>query len=183
VTSRRKVVVYVATSVDGYIARADGDVGWLERKEASGDYGLRAFLRTIDTIVWGRTTYEFALAHGGLGIFGSQVDHYVFTAVDRRDTYEKVEFVHEPVREFVARLRARPGKNVWLMGGARIIGSFLDASAVDEFMIHVIPTLIGEGIPLSAPVPRTVGLSLVSTRRYPDGVVRLTYQVVRKKGG
>jgi len=176
----RRIVAYIATSADGYIARPDGDVRWLERKDASGDYGLKTFLRSIDTIVWGRTTYEFALAHGGLGIFGQHLRHFVFTTGKRPEPHPGVEFVNEPVRDFVARLRSRKGKNVWLMGGARIIASFLDAGVVDEFMIHVIPVMIGEGIPLVAPAKRSVGLSLSSVRKYPDGVVRLTYDVPRR---
>lgn len=175
----RKVVVYIATSADGYIARSDGDVGWLEREGAAGDYGLKRFLRSIDTIVWGRTTYEFALRHGGLAIFGKSIRHYVFTARGGAPRQMGAEFVNEPVTEFVQRLRLKPGKNIWLMGGARIIASFLDEGMVDEFMIHVIPVLIGEGIPLASPRPRTVPLIQESTRTYADGVIRLTYRTGR----
>lgn len=75
------------------------------------------------------------------------------------------------------RLRATPGKNIWMMGGASLIGSFLDAGSIDEFIIHVIPVLIGDGTPLIAPRHRTVPLTLRSSRRYADGVVRLHYAV------
>jgi riboflavin biosynthesis pyrimidine reductase len=68
-----------------------------------------------------------------------------------------------------------------MMGGAGIIGSFLDAGAIDEFVIHVIPTFIGEGIPLIAPKRRTVLLKLLSIKKYPDGVVRLHYAVLRTR--
>jgi dihydrofolate reductase len=172
----RKAVVYIATSADEYIARSDGDVGWLERKSAAGNYGLKRFLRSIDTIVWGRTTYEFALRHGGLAIFGKSIRNYVFTARGGVPPQMDVEFVNEPVAEFVQRLCSKSGKNIWLMGGARIIASFLDEGMVDQFMIHVIPVLIGEGIPLASPRPRTVPLILESTRTYADGVIRLSYR-------
>lgn len=90
-----------------------------------------------------------------------------------------VEFVSGPVKAFAQRLRAMPGKHIWMMGGAGLIGSFLDAGEIDEFDIHVIPVFIGEGIPLVAPRHRDVLLHLRSSKKYPDGVVRLRYQVPR----
>jgi dihydrofolate reductase len=81
------------------------------------------------------------------------------------------------VKPFAQRLRAMPGKQIWMMGGGSLIASFLDAGEIDEFDIHVIPTLIGEGIPLVAPRHRDVPLRLHSSRKYPDGVVRLHYQL------
>jgi dihydrofolate reductase len=91
-----------------------------------------------------------------------------------------VQFVSEPVKEFAQRLRATPGKNVWMMGGGELIASFLDAGEIDEFDIHVIPTFIGEGIPLIARRHRDVALHLQSADKYPDGMVRLRYEVVRE---
>ena len=85
----------------------------------------------------------------------------------------------EPVKEFAQRLRATPGKDIWMMGGGGIIASFLEAGELDEFIIHVIPTFIGEGIPLIAPHKMSVELSLLATHRYEDGVVKLHYKVDR----
>ena len=90
-----------------------------------------------------------------------------------------MKFVSEPVKTFAQRLRATPGKHIWMMGGGELIASFLDAGEIDEFDIHVIPTFIGEGIPLVAPRHRDVSLHLRSLRKYPDGVVRLCYEVAR----
>jgi dihydrofolate reductase len=92
-----------------------------------------------------------------------------------------VTFVHEPVTGFAARLRAQKGKNIWMMGGAGLIASFLDAGAIDEFSIHMIPIIIGEGIPLIEPGRREVRLALISVRRFPDGVVHLHYRVLPRK--
>jgi dihydrofolate reductase len=88
-----------------------------------------------------------------------------------------VEFVNEPIKAFAARLRSIKGKDVWMMGGAGIIGSFLDAGEIDEFVISVIPTFIGEGIPLIAAGRRTVPLELMACTKFPDGVVQLHYAV------
>jgi len=179
---KRKIIVYIATSADGFIARTDGSVDWLDRPSPKGNYGMGAFYKSIDTILWGRKTCDMALDFQKKGVPGSAFDtnvkNYVFT---RRPVQpgvpEGVEFVNEPIKAFTNRLRKQKGKNIWMMGGASIIGSFLDEAEIDDFMIHVIPTFIGEGIPLIAPGRRTVPLKLISCTKFPDGVVKLHYTV------
>jgi dihydrofolate reductase len=179
-TGSRKIIVYIATSVDGYIARKDGNVDWLNRPRPAGDYGMGAFLKTIDTIVWGRKTYDMAAGFskkgGGLG-YGSKIKNYVFTHHPPTATVSGVEFITEPVSFFAQSLKAASGKDIWIMGGAGIVGSFLDAGQIDEFMIHVVPTIIGEGIPLVAPARRLIPLTLKSSESFSDGVVCLHYAV------
>ena len=181
---RRKIIVYIATSADGYIARPDGDVEWLNRRPRTVDYGMRAFYPTIDTILWGRKTYDWVLDYykergrkGGM--FDTKLANYVFSRKPPKRETPGVAFVSEPVKAFARRLRATPGKHIWMMGGGDLIASFLDAGEIDEFDIHVIPTLIGEGISLVAPRHRDVPLRLRSSRKYSDGVVRLRYEVSR----
>ncbi|MBI4539767.1 MAG: dihydrofolate reductase [Gemmatimonadetes bacterium] len=182
-TSERKIIVFIATSADGYIARPDGDVKWLDRPRTAGDYGMGAFLRSVDTILWGRKTYDKALEFGESGGgFGENLRNYVFTHRPTAAPPPGVEFVNEPIAAFAKRLRGTPGKNIWMMGGGGIIASFLDQGEIDEFVIHVVPTFIGEGIPLIAPRHRLVSLRLLSSRRYADGVVRLHYAVERQAG-
>lgn len=181
---RRKIIVYIATSADGYIARPDGDVEWLNRRPRTVDYGMREFYPTIDTILWGRKTYDWLLSYYRKrgkkeGMFDTKLANYVFSRRPRKRVAPGVEFVSEPVKAFAQRLRATPGKHIWMMGGGELIASFLDAGEIDEFDIHVIPVLIGEGIPLVAPRHRDVPLHLRSSRKYPDGVVRLRYEVIR----
>jgi dihydrofolate reductase len=180
---RRKIIVLIATSADGYIARPDGGVEWLDRPLPKGNYGMSAFLKSIDTILWGRKTYEVALGFtGGRGVgFGSRVKNYVFSRRPPKSHTPDVEFVREPIRSFAKHLRAAPGRDVWMMGGGGLIASFLDAGEIDEFVIHVIPTMIGKGIPLVAPRHRNVPLRLLSARRFSDGVVRLHYSVGRRQ--
>ncbi|MGC1646351.1 MAG: dihydrofolate reductase family protein [Candidatus Sulfotelmatobacter sp.] len=141
---KRKIIVYIATSADGFIARLDGSVDWLDRPRPKGNYGMGAFYKSIDTVLWGRK----AAAPAG------------------------VEFVSEPIKAFATRLREKKGRDIWMMGGAGIIASFLDDGEIDEFMIHVIPKFIGEGIPLIALGRRTVPLELVSCTKFTDGVVK-----------
>ena len=181
-TSRRKIIVYIATSADGYIARPDGDITWLNRRPRTFDYGMRAFYPTIDTILWGRKTYDWVLDYYRNkgrkgGAFDTKLANYVFSRQPRPRVAPGVEFVSEPVKPFAQRLRAMPGKHIWMMGGGELIASFLDAGEIDEFDIHMIPTFIGQGIPLVAPRHRDVPLRLRSARKYPDSVVRLRDEV------
>jgi dihydrofolate reductase len=177
----RKIIVYIATSADGYIARPNGDVDWLNRRPHKYDYGMRAFYRSIDTILLGRKTYDWALAyqrkHPGASIFDKNVANYVFSSKPPKKVAPGAEFVTEPLKTFAQRLRKSPGKHIWMMGGGELIASFLDAGEINEFDIHVIPVFIGKGIPLIAPRHRDIPLRLLSARKYPDGVVRLRYEL------
>ena len=180
----RKTIVYVATSADGYIARPDGDVEWLNRRPDDIDYGMKAFYPTIDTILWGRKTYDWLLDYfrqrgRTKGLFDTNVANYVFSRKPPKKPATGVQFVSEPVKAFARRLRETPGKHIWLMGGGGLIASFLDAGEIDEFDIHVIPVFIGKGIPLVAPRHRDIGLRLRSSTKFRDGVVRLRYEVLR----
>jgi dihydrofolate reductase len=178
----RKIIVHIATSADGFIARKDGGIDWLDRPVPKGvDYGLAAFYKSIDTILYGRKTYDVAVKFVADGIeipHDAGVRNYVFS---RRRSPKKIlpgfEFVKEPIKKFVKNLRAQKGKDIWMMGGGGIVGSFLDEGEIDEFVISVIPVFIGEGIPLIAPRHRTIPLKLVSTKKFSDGVVQLHYAV------
>lgn len=143
----RKIIVYIAVSADGYIARSDGDVEWLNRPRIRGNYGIAEFYKSIDTILWGRKTAGF----GKNARFDAKVKNYIFSHHPPKSNPPGAEFVREPIAAFAKRLRKATGKEIWMMGGAGIIASFLDANQIDEFMIHVIPTLIGEGIPQVPP--------------------------------
>jgi dihydrofolate reductase len=181
--AKRKIIVEVAISADGYIARPDGDVEWLNRR-ARRDYGMKAFYRTIDTILMGRKTYDWALAYWKKagkkdGMFDTKVANLVFSRKPPKRVVPGVQFVREPIKAFVRRLRSKPGKHIWMMGGGELIASFLDAGEIDEFNIHVVPTFIGKGIPLIAPRHRDINLRLRSSKKYPDGVVELRYEVAR----
>jgi dihydrofolate reductase len=176
----RKIIALLAISADGFIARKDGAVDWLDRPETGRDYGMGKFFKSIDTIIWGRKTYDMVVRFEKEGkAYPSMagVKNYVFSRNPPKKVLPGFEFVAEPIKKFADRLRAQKGKDIWMMGGAGIIGSFLDAGGIDEFVINVIPTLIGEGIPLIAPRRRTVQLKLLSLKKFPDGVVRLHYAV------
>ena len=176
-TNRRKVIVHIGTSADGYIARPDGDLEWLTSRPApAGFYGMNAFMKSIDTKLLGRKTYEMSLRMGAK--FGAGSRTIVFSRqAPPPDAPSGVEFVSGAIGPFVTRLREHPGKDIWLMGGGDLIASFLDAQAIDEFVISVAPVFIGDGIPLIARRHRHVPLDLQSVERFEDGLVQLHYRV------
>jgi dihydrofolate reductase len=182
VTNLRNVVVHIAASADGYIARPDGDIEWLTARRApKGYYGMDAFVRSIDTKVLGRRTYEASVRLGAK--FDSKTRYFVFSrGAPPADAPSAVEFVNGEIGPFVAHLREHPGKNIWLMGGGDVIASFLDAGAIDEFVVSVVPVFIGDGIPLIARRHRHVPLELQSSERFEDGVVQLHYRVRNRSG-
>ena len=174
--AERKIIAHLAVSADGYICRPDGGIEWLERPMPKHGYNMAAFMKSVDTILWGRKTYDFAVKMGGVGVYG-KVKHYAFSSKPPKDVLPGVEFVREAIPDFVKRLKAAPGKNIWMMGGAGLIASFLDAGAIDEFSLHVIPVMIGEGIPLVAPRHRHIELELMETHAFEDGVVHVGWRV------
>lgn len=177
-TNKRKIIVNFATSADGYIARLDGNIEWLTGRVApKGFYGLSEFERSIDTKLLGRKTYDISLQLGAK--FESKTQYYVFSRRPPPSTrvLTGVEFVTEPISIFAKRLREREGKNIWMMGGGEIIAAFLDAGEIDEFVITIVPTFIGEGIPFMTNRHRNVPLDLYSVQQFPDGVVQLHYSV------
>src|ERR1700744_3456439 len=112
----RKIIVYIATSADSYIARPDGDVEWLNRRPRTGDQGMRAFYRNIDTILFGRKTYDWALAYArktgskAESMFDKKIANYVFSRKPPKKPIAGVEFVSGSIKAFARRLRAKPGK-------------------------------------------------------------------------
>ncbi len=181
----RKIVAYLAVSADGYIARPDGDVEWLNRRQDTSDYGFGKFYKSVDTALLGRGTYDWAVRyvkkHPGTPVFDTRIAHHVFTRTPPKRALSGVHFTSDTPRAWVRRVRATPGKNVWMMGGGRLIASFLDVGGIDEFDLHVIPVLIGTGMPLIAPRHRDIELRLIATKKYADGVVQLRYEVPRRQ--
>jgi dihydrofolate reductase len=175
--TRRQVVVHIAASADGFIAGPDGDLEWLtSRPPTDGFYGMNAFMKSIDTKVLGRRTYDASRR------LGAKFDRKGGTTVFSRqpppsDVPDGVDFVSGSTADFVGRLRAKRGKDIWLMGGGDLIASFLDEQAIDQFVISVVPVFIGEGIPLIAHRPRHVRLHLKEAESVADGVVQLCYGV------
>ena len=114
----RKIIVHVAISADWYIARPDGDVGWLDRPMPKGSYGMGAFFKTVDTILWGRKTYSKGIEMGMKdAAMWPGMKNYVFSHRPPKSPLPGFEFVDEPIKPFIKRLRSERGKHIWMMGG------------------------------------------------------------------
>jgi dihydrofolate reductase len=174
----RQIVANLATSADGFIARPDGSVDWLDRPQPAGAYQLPAFLRAIDTVIMGRVTWERGRDLGGALVEGKR--NIVLSRTLQPFAIPGAAVQNIPAARLAEELRADKGRDVWLMGGAQVFSEFLAADCLDQLVIHVVPVLIGTGIPLLDAVPRTVELALRSTRKFPDGVVRLHYDLKRE---
>lgn len=164
----RKVILYVATSLDGYIARKNRSVDWLaEYENTEKDYGYKEFLESIGTVVLGNTTYQqFKAPYPNKKCF-------VFSRKNT-DKESNITFVNKEVRDFLDGLS--DNENIWLVGGAETIKEFLKNNLIDEFIITVIPIVLGEGIPL---FPQGCGehqLKLQNIKKYDSGVIQLFYQ-------
>ena len=164
----RKFIVSVATSADGFICRPDGGFDFLDRPWPKHQYGMPEFVKSVDTIIMGRKTFDI----GGPGWKKHKV--YVMSH-EKRKAKDVTFFSDAPA--LAKKIRATKGKNVWLFGGAESISAFLDAGEVDEIKMAVVPVLIGEGIPLLAPRHRTIPLTLVESKSFEDGVVLLHYSL------
>ncbi|WP_044640170.1 dihydrofolate reductase family protein [Risungbinella massiliensis] len=172
-----EVVLYIAQTLDGYIAREDGSIDFLESIEGEGDNGYSAFLESIDTVVMGRDTYDQVRSFN-VPFPYQGLECYVFSRT-RKGSDEYVTYVEGDVGEFIETLRAKRGKKIWLVGGAKLIEAFQGANSIDEYVVASLPYLLGSGIRLfQRKEPREERLELQKVERFGE-VVLLHY---RSKG-
>lgn len=172
----RKIILGVGISLDGYIARPNGAVDFLFMPK---DYSMADFLRRIDTAIMGRKTYDVARKMGGS--FGPGMEYYVFSQHLKPGERQGVSFVRGPVSRFIANLRKRPGKDIWLMGGGLLARDFLKADLVDEIYLGIVPVLIGTGLPLFPPGFPQREFQLVESKTFSRGLIAVRYKRARKK--
>lgn len=166
--------VYIAQSLDGFIATIDGGVEWLAPFPA-GLFGFESFIERIGTIVMGRTTYEQVRTFGDWPYAATRTIVLTSHALD--DPPELVEAWQGGVAGLTAELEASEERDVWVLGGARTITTFLEADRIDQIELFVIPVLLGAGVPLlDLMEPRPLRLDAAEPLDY--GVVRLEYRVV-----
>jgi dihydrofolate reductase len=173
-TGSGRVHLYVGLSLDGYLAAPDGGIDWLTRYDDALE-GFGGFVKTIGSMVMGRATYDWGVAHGP-GAFG-RTPAYVVTHRPLSPRLPSVTPFSGDLAQLVADLRSRHAGDIWLMGGGELTRAFLDADLVDIWSIAFVPTLIGSGIPMFPPRPaREQRLRLVHVHHYPSGTVALRYE-------
>lgn len=173
----RIVSLFIAASLDGYIAKPNDDLSFLKSVEKEGeDYGYAAFTSTIDTIILGRKTYDWVLGKIGASHYDNgERNVYVITRTERPDV-GKTKFYTGNLTELVRQLKSESGKNIYCDGGAEIIHELLKNDLVDEFIISVVPVLVGNGTRLFKDGRPEQQLELVNTKTFDTGLIQLHYK-------
>jgi len=175
----RKIKLFIASSLDGYIATEDGSIDWLY---TYSDYGYTQFYNSVDTILMGRKTYDKIIE------LTTEYPHkdkknYVFSqkkSAGKRKEKEKdhnVEIIADIIDFVKIQLLQSQGKDIWLIGGADIISIFLNAGMLDEIILSIHPIVLGKGIPLFRNLQRQMNLKLVNSIPYESGLVQLHYEL------
>ena len=190
VGDRARVTIHMAASLDGFIARKDGRVDWMDTHDhfAGGEVmapeDVDDFLRTIDCYVMGSRTYETALAFEAKGLGWAYGDKPTFVLTNRAlpTTRSTVELHSGDLARFVEeRLRPRY-RSIWFVGGGAVAGECLRRGLADELRYSILPVLIGEGIPFFDAIGSDVALHLLETTAYQSGMLALRYEVTRTDG-
>lgn len=176
----RKLSLFIATSVGGYIAQPNDDLSFLKSVEKEGeDYGYAEFTSAVDTIIVGRKTYDYVLKEIGSSHYDNgERDVYVVTRTGR-PSVGRTRFYTGNLTELVQKLKSEKGKNIYCDGGAEIINELLKNDLIDEFYISVIPILVGNGIRLFKDGRPEQALEFITAETFDTGLTKLHYK--RKK--
>jgi dihydrofolate reductase len=171
----RNVILYIATSLDGYIAKPNDDLSFLSVVEQEGqDYGYADFVKTVDAVIVGRKTYEKVISMG-FDFPHADKDAYIITRTPRQNA-GSVKFYTGDLKTLVDKLKSENGKNIFCDGGAEIVHELLKENLIDEFIISVIPIIVGNGIKLFKDGRPELKLELVSTKQFDKGLTQLHYK-------
>lgn len=177
-TMERKTILYIAASLDGYIAKLGDNLDFLEAVAQDGeDYGYGQFYGQIDTVILGKRTYDWVM--GQIGEFPHQgKETYVLTRKSLA-AIGTIQFFSGKLSELVSNLKSKPGKDIFVDGGAQTVYRFLEAGWLDELIISFVPVLLGDGIRLFQSGFPEQKLELIRSRSYPSGLVQVHYRVVK----
>ncbi len=184
------VTIHMVASLDGFIARKDGRVDWLETSDefANGDVidpeSVEAFLKTIDCYVMGSRTYETALRFEAQGLGWAYGDKptFVLTSRELPRTRDTVEFYSGDLAQFVNGRMRSAFRSIWFVGGGMVSSECLRLGLADEVRYSILPILIGDGIPFFEKLEKDITLHLAEVKAYKSGMVELRYEV-REHGG
>eukprot|EP01132_Coremiostelium_polycephalum_P000784 gene784-975_t len=185
--SSRKLILYIASSLDGYIAKPGDDLSFLSMVEKEGeDYGYADFIQTIDTIILGRKTYDWVTKNVGTSHYKKKT--YVMTrSLDRLNTQppDNISYCTLPLKELVEKLKSNQdnkdssNNHIFCDGGSEIIHQLLNDKLIDEIIVSIIPILLGDGIRLFKDGRPEQKLQLLNSKSFPStGLVQLNYKVL-----
>jgi len=172
----RKISLFIAMSVDGYIAKPNDDLSFLKLVEKEGeDYGYAEFTDSIDTLIVGRKTYEYVLKNIGSSHYDNgNRDVYVITGTERSDVGRTIFYTGDLTKS-IEKLKSEDGKNIYCDGGAEVINELLKQDLIDEFVISVIPILLGNGTRLFKDGRPEQTLKLITAKTFETGLTQLHY--------
>ena len=174
-TIDRKVILYIATSLDGYIAKPNDDLGFLSIVQKEGeDYGYSDFVKSVDTVILGRKTYDWVMTQ--VPEFPHADKNAFIITKTARPSIGKTNFYTGKLKDLISKLKTEQGKNIFIDGGAEIVNEFLKENLIDEFIISIIPILVGNGTKLFKDGRPEQTLELVSTKQFDKGLIQLHYK-------
>ena len=176
-----KTSVYIATSLDGFIARRDGSIDWLPSGEGAGDqdYGYADFIRSVDAIVMGRGPYETVLSFGAWPYGEMPVVVLTHQQLEIPESIAgMVSVMSAPPGDVVQHLAGLGYQHLYIDGG-RTIQGFLSEGIIDQIIITRVPVLIGDGLPLFGALPGDIRLEHLQTRQFDNGLVQSSYRVIK----
>ena len=172
----RKIKLYIAVSIDGFIADKNGRVEWLENLPNPDflDYGYFDMYNSIDTTLMGNITYQQVLGFD-MPFPYSDKTNFVFTRNQSLTEDENVTFVNNNIIDFVKKMKSKKGKSIWLIGGGQVNSILLNANLIDEMIVSYMPIVLGDGIPLFSSNTQLKSFRLLKSETFSTGVVSLTY--------
>ncbi len=175
----RKLILYISCSLDGFIAKPNEDLGFLSIVEKEGeDYGYNKFIKTIDTVIIGRRTYEWVIGQG-YDFPHADKELYIITR-KKQGNHSNLRFYNGDLETLVRELKSKKGQNIFCDGGSQIVNQLLNKKLFDEMIISIIPVLIGNGIKLFEKGTPEQELQLLSVKKYDSGLVQLHYKMKGK---
>ena len=170
----RKVILYIAMSLDGYIAKPGDDLSFLSMVEQKGeDYGYNAFIRDVDTIILGRRTYDWVMRQVTKFPHANK-EVYIITR-QARPTEGSISFYNGNLDDLISSLKQKKGKNIFIDGGAELVNALMKNKLIDEFIISIIPVFLGDGIALFKPGFPEQKLKLINSTSFPSSLVQVHY--------
>lgn len=171
----RNLILYIASSLDGYIAGENDNLDFLNAVEKEGeDYGYTSFLKTVDTVITGRKTYDW-VRQNAPDFFHQDKKNYIITRHKRQST-KSISFFNGSLKELIRNLKQEKGKHIFCEGGAEIVNELLKDNLIDEFIISVIPVLLGSGIRLFEENRPEQKLQLISVKSFDTGLIQMHYK-------
>ena len=164
----RKLKLYIAMTLDSYIAGPNGEIDWLETA-GDHDYGYSEFYSSIDTTLSGNSTYEVTLTASQYPY--SDKTNYVFTRSSPPPDTSYVRFISGDIAAFVRDLKEKPGQDIWLVGGGQVNTVMLTEGLIDEMILTIFPLVLGEGIPLFAPGAKLSSFKTVDCKTFETGLI------------